>query len=1015
MGFTMWRVAYAPLEIGFAKKLVSEALSDNDRGIRIDMQGVYLYWPIIRGPLRLELKGTQLFDESNRELLSIEDVSVGLSKSALLLGRAKPVMFSVNNVALHAIRHGAYEIDIGLGENADSAKAERNIIERILDVMAYGEGGQSNEFLSKFKELDIRNATLLVDDRYIGQHWSVPKADFTFIRTAVGLEAVFEMEFPSLKENPPVLEMRSVVSGDTGDVHIDGVLRSFSPALIAEKFPELNALKNHEGLLSAKVQANFNRSMDVQAADFAVISKKGIFRNPSWSAEGIPFKDFGLLLTYNEDSSKIDLRDAQITLGNVPISANGELTVSSDKKNIVGPLRVAISAINHAEIEPLWPQSLRQDNSYEWVVKKLSKGTISNAFAEALLVLNNGEDGWGGSVDKLNAGFEFENMDIDYRSPLIPASNARGTGFFDLYTEKLIIDIDEANISDMRVKSADLEFINIVSKGKGVADLKLDISTPLNTLLSYVQEEPLDVSVDFDPAKASGQAELDIQLNFPLVSDVPKEDVKVEIEGKLTEASVPNLVKGMTVKSQEMTARIKDGLFTISGKGQLDGRSADMKYEEYIIGGDRSFTSKVTANILGDEALRKKFGVDLRAFLSGPARVDVVYTSYGNNKSEAQIVADITESTLYLEPFSYEKMPGQKAEIRATAVLENDELQRIENLTGSAPSLTLEKSTLNFIRTGDNTELAGGQLSRFILGETVAALDFKVANDVWKMIIKAPMFDARPFLADKDQQEGKRDGLDMIISLNADRLRTTDDDFIKFARAYLDISEDGLFNQAEFDGVAGKGDMHIRFKELNTGRRVFEFEADDAGAALKALGLYSGINGGELAIYADPNASAYDRNLRGGATLTNFSVVDAPILARLLGLLSLPGLINSLDQEGLSFSKMEAEFDWLHDPNGSVLAFKNGRTAGNALGLTFDGTYDTGVHKIDVNGTIIPMSGVNNLIGSIPLLGDIITGGTGSLIAATYTMKGDAKDPDIFVNPLSVLAPGVLRRILFEE
>lgn len=59
------------------------------------------------------------------------------------------------------------------------------------------------------------------------------------------------------------------------------------------------------------------------------------------------------------------------------------------------------------------------------------------------------------------------------------------------------------------------------------------------------------------------------------------------------------------------------------------------------------------------------------------------------------------------------------------------------------------------------------------------------------------------------------------------------------------------------------------------------------------------------------------------------------------------------------------------------------------------------------------MTEVNSLLSSIPLVGEILTGGSG-LIAATYTMKGPSKDPQVSVNPLSILTPGFLRKILFE-
>jgi hypothetical protein len=56
------------------------------------------------------------------------------------------------------------------------------------------------------------------------------------------------------------------------------------------------------------------------------------------------------------------------------------------------------------------------------------------------------------------------------------------------------------------------------------------------------------------------------------------------------------------------------------------------------------------------------------------------------------------------------------------------------------------------------------------------------------------------------------------------------------------------------------------------------------------------------------------------------------------------------------------------------------------------------------------------VISSIPLIGDILTGGAGGgLFAFTYTIRGSFADPSVSVNPLSVLAPGFLRRLFFEE
>jgi hypothetical protein len=58
----------------------------------------------------------------------------------------------------------------------------------------------------------------------------------------------------------------------------------------------------------------------------------------------------------------------------------------------------------------------------------------------------------------------------------------------------------------------------------------------------------------------------------------------------------------------------------------------------------------------------------------------------------------------------------------------------------------------------------------------------------------------------------------------------------------------------------------------------------------------------------------------------------------------------------------------------------------------------------------VPAYVVSQVIGEIPLIGRILTGGEGEgLFAATYRAKGPLDDPQVSVNPLAALAPGFLR------
>ncbi len=61
---------------------------------------------------------------------------------------------------------------------------------------------------------------------------------------------------------------------------------------------------------------------------------------------------------------------------------------------------------------------------------------------------------------------------------------------------------------------------------------------------------------------------------------------------------------------------------------------------------------------------------------------------------------------------------------------------------------------------------------------------------------------------------------------------------------------------------------------------------------------------------------------------------------------------------------------------------------------------------------ISPAYGLTGVLDSIPLLGTILSGGEGEgIVAMTFRVRGTPEDPEFSVNPLSLLAPGILRNI----
>ena len=65
-----------------------------------------------------------------------------------------------------------------------------------------------------------------------------------------------------------------------------------------------------------------------------------------------------------------------------------------------------------------------------------------------------------------------------------------------------------------------------------------------------------------------------------------------------------------------------------------------------------------------------------------------------------------------------------------------------------------------------------------------------------------------------------------------------------------------------------------------------------------------------------------------------------------------------------------------------------------------------------MTGTFLPAYGLNRIFGEIPLIGEILGNGRDKgLIGITFKLSGAAKSPELTVNPISLVAPGIFRQI----
>ena len=168
----------------------------------------------------------------------------------------------------------------------------------------------------------------------------------------------------------------------------------------------------------------------------------------------------------------------------------------------------------------------------------------------------------------------------------------------------------------------------------------------------------------------------------------------------------------------------------------------------------------------------------------------------------------------------------------------------------------------------------------------------------------------------------------------------------------------GMIKSLTFSGKLGRdtpltGDLRGR----SQGREVIYLETNDAGAFSASPTLFED-GWRPLSLAMDPPV-AEPGPREGLINVRDFSVKGEASLDRLAG------GVPAAAQPGIAFSRLRAEFT---RQNGQ-LTIREGVVKGPTMGATIEGSIDYAGNQVRMSGTFIPMYGVNNVFGQIPLFG----------------------------------------------
>lgn len=1036
-GVFVWKVSQGPMSIGWAKDYVEDALSRSDDKFSVTFDDMVFSWPDLQGPFLLDLTGLKVQKgEGDANSLSIDSASVGLSRSAILFGRIRPVSVIIRKPSIELVRDRDGKLSLFLQNKTegmadhDVSTEEKNPGKEVAELFREMATNKRGSMIARLKEFQIQDASVAIRDYDLGLSWYLTDFNFIIKEENQGVVASLHIKLPAGRDGHAGVDLDMAYRKETDDFRAAGEIIELNPYIISKFLPVPETLSGQDLYFSGKIDAAMDANLIPTYFKLNGSIPEGQISIPEEYDAPIVVKNIVLESEYSKADKLLKVPVFNGEIGGIPFT--GKAAAAFGTNAVVMPIKMTVASAQLAQIPPLFPKSEHDGEAYEWLGKNIEGGTFSDVALDMELsaqrVMNEETktEDWAVQLPRFKLGFAFEGAKVTYNDTLMPAENGKGRGQLDLVAETLDITDASATIGDIQGTDVTVKLTDMMKKGAGYLTVGVRAKGPVATALTYIAAEPINMGeaqIGLNPKTVKGTIDAQVDIALPTIKDMPKEEVKVGIDGTLSELDIPNIVQGLALSGGPLTLKTEPGGFKIDGPAKLAGRDIKLNWHQFFESKGNPYSMKVEASVGADHQLRDHFGVNLDEYISGTMPVGVVFTDKGDGTASVDVKGDLTPVRLYIDAFNFEKPVGIAGTISTTASLKDDVLKKLSNIELKSSDISVSGATINFApMNGKKADIQSGALPNARIGKTQASVTFDTdSSGALKVAAKAPVFDLAPLLA-KDKapdtgmpQQEKPKVRAMKIALAADTMLAKNDQKITPAKAYIELDTDGDITQIEFDGGVGKnkGDMYVRFKPDDSGKRIFRLDTNDAGATLYTFGLYNNVHGGILRIYGAPKGDNSRGDLHGSMQMENFRVVKAPALARLLSLMSLSGVGDLLGNEGLVFSKLESGFEWRFRPEGNLLIVKDGTTSGSSVGLTFAGVLDRGKKTTDIAGTIIPMTEINSILSKIPLVGELLGGATG-LIAATYTMKGPTGDPNVTVNPLSVLAPGIIRRVLFE-
>jgi hypothetical protein len=590
---------------------------------------------------------------------------------------------------------------------------------------------------------------------------------------------------------------------------------------------------------------------------------------------------------------------------------------------------------------------------------------------------------------------------------MMPVRGVNGTAQFS--RSRAVFDVTSGAVTGLRVDSGQIVLEGIDAPGSTAA-INLNIRGPTRDALTLIDSPPLGFMRKMNrvPGDFAGAATARLQIRFPLIQRLTMDEVQVQASGTVTGFQMRHVALEQDIRGGNVNFQVDDRALQVTGQVQFGPVQADVDVTQTFqpsapfLMRARARAARVTPDDL------TTFRLDPRPWVTGGAlAADVLITMNRNRRDEIVVDAAVDDAQMQIAPLDWTKAPGARGTAHIEITMVNERASELRAFRIQAPGLDAR---------GGGAFLPDGKGLRTLRADQVtsgrnrgrALITFE--GRAITVEASGPSFDLSGVLRDRGRPASGDEEPPLNLRAEIDRVFIDETRAVERVR-FTGRRNGGRWMSADLEATPladGQPLLRATVRTESTGQRTLNAVSPDFGALAAALGATPNIRGGRLEVTGTTDENRAVRPLIGRIEARNFRVVNAPLLARILGVAFLTGIGDALRGDGISFAQLDGQFE--HD--GSRLTMRNWHAYGSSIGMTATGTlnFDDGVMAIE--GVVVPANAINAVVSNIPVIGHIFAGGpNGGIFAANYSATGPMRDPRVSVNMLSALAPGFLRNL----